>query len=77
MIEYDLGPADCPMGHFFAPGTYQTGWMPCTCGPAVESGLGGHRVWYRLECEREHVRAVCYSPPHYLAEGRGVLAGPG
>jgi hypothetical protein len=72
-FDRDLGPADCPFGHFFAPGTYQTGWMPCVCPPAMETGLHGHRVWYCGTCEASGIRAVCYSPPHCPAEGQGAL----
>lgn len=70
----DLGPADCPRGHFFAPGTYQRSWMPCMCPPAQESGRGGHDVWRCGTCEQEKISAVCYSPPHCPVPGKGVLA---
>jgi hypothetical protein len=67
------GPADCPFGHFFEPGTYQRSWMPCICPPALETGLGGHRVWQCNACDDELRQTICYVPPHRPAPGQGPL----
>jgi hypothetical protein len=68
-----VGPADCPFGHFFGPGTYQRSWMACMCPPATEPGRNGHDVWRCGTCAEERVSAVCYSPPHCPVNGQGAL----
>jgi hypothetical protein len=49
-------PTECGNGHYYGPGTYLLGWMPCQC-----AGGRGHH-W--LMCEVPGCGDVKYVPAH-------------
>ena len=61
-----LGPAQCPRGHYPAPGEIIRAWRPCDCPPALAARTAGwgHDTVRCRTCEDQGYETLCFWPPH-------------